>query len=298
MACYSPLTAWKGPGGSITFKQKQGYYDKPLSLACGQCIGCRLEKQRNWAIRATHEAQMHDKNCFLTLTYSDADLPTDRSLDVQHWQKFAKRVRKNVGPFRFLHCGEYGPVNLRPHYHALIFGLDFTEDSIPLAGRNPGHELRVSAQLTKLWPHGFHTVGPITSATTNYVASYTVKKVTGPAKETAYQRVHASTGECWDVKPEYATMSRNKGLGHSWFQKFHDDVYPSNFVVFNAQPVTPPPYYDQLLANDDPTLASKMIQQRRQHTKENAWNHTTERLFVRETVAKSKLNLSRPKALD
>lgn len=298
MACYSPLTAWKGPGGSITFNQKQGYYDKPLSLACGQCIGCRLEKQRNWAVRCTHEAQMHPRNCFITLTYSDAELPLNRSLDVQHWQKFAKRVRKNVGPFRFLHCGEYGPTTLRPHYHALLFGLDFTEDSIPVAGRNPGHELRVSAKLTTLWPYGFHTVGPITPATTAYVASYTVKKLSGPAKESAYQRVNAHTGECWDVSPEYATMSRNPGLGTSWFQKYYGDVYPSNFVLFNSQPVTPPPFYDQLLAKQDPTLASKMIDQRRKHLRSNAWNNTTDRLEVRETVAEAKLKTRRPTALD
>lgn len=286
MACYTPLRAFQGPEG-VTFRPNGKA--SPLKLNCGQCIGCRLEKQRNWAIRSMHEAQMHAANCFLTLTYSEESLPKDHSLDVRHWQKLAKRIRKNIGPFRFLHCGEYGPLHLRPHYHALIFGLDFRDDSIPVPGRNPGHELRISAALTELWKLGNHTVGPITPATTAYVASYTVKKRSGPRKESACERVHESTGECWNVKPEYATMSRNPGLGKSWFVKYHRDVYPDNFVVFDSKPVKPPPYYDQLLAKHDPNLAQQMIERRKQHTRENAENNTYDRLKVREIVAKAKL---------
>ena len=58
MACYTPLDAYKKPGGGVAFDSKEGYYDMPLRLKCGQCIGCRLERTRSWAIRSVHEAQM------------------------------------------------------------------------------------------------------------------------------------------------------------------------------------------------------------------------------------------------
>lgn len=156
MPCFKPLKAYKAPGG-IAFNSRDGYADLPIQLACGQCLGCRLERKRSWAIRSMHEAQTHEKNCFLTLTYDDAHLPEDHSLDVAHWQRFAKRLRKSHGPFRFIHCGEYGDISLRPHYHALLFGVDFGSDSVPVRTNN-SHPLRVSASLSKLWPYGFHTI--------------------------------------------------------------------------------------------------------------------------------------------
>jgi hypothetical protein len=56
-------------------------------------------------------------------------LPADGSLDVSHFQKFMKRLRDRIKPLkiRFFHCGEYGDLTRRPHYHALIFGYDFPD---------------------------------------------------------------------------------------------------------------------------------------------------------------------------
>ena len=44
-------------------------YDE-FYLPCGSCVSCRLAYSRSWAIRCMHEASLHDRNCFLTLTYS------------------------------------------------------------------------------------------------------------------------------------------------------------------------------------------------------------------------------------
>ena len=72
MPCYEPLKASlvvdANGKRSLSFdKNSQG---KGLSLPCGRCIGCRLERARQWAVRIMHESKMHDTNCFLTLTYS------------------------------------------------------------------------------------------------------------------------------------------------------------------------------------------------------------------------------------
>lgn len=58
----------------------------------------------------------------MTLTYDDDNCPL--SLDKTALQKFWKRFRKLVDvPIRYFACGEYGSLNWRPHYHALVLDL-------------------------------------------------------------------------------------------------------------------------------------------------------------------------------
>ncbi len=288
MACYKPLKAYRAPNGKIAFNSREGYSDRPLSLKCGQCIGCRLDRTRGWAIRAVHEAQMHTQNAFLTLTYNNQNLPEDHGLNVTHWQKFAKRLRKKKGSFRFLHCGEYGDQSLRPHYHACIFGLDFSEDRVPFQ-KNQGHTLHISAELQNLWPHGFATIGELTFDSAAYTAAYCLKKATGQTTDQRYERVDPETGETWNVKPDYATMSLKPGLGRTWFEKYADDVYPEDVVILKGSKFRPPKYYDQLLQKERPELHEKMLQKRRSKVRASSTDHTEERLQVREQVQWSKL---------
>ena len=78
MACFHPITAWRANVGvnagtgkvPIVFKKEYGIPDTEMQVPCGQCIGCRLERSRQWAIRCVHEASLHPINCFITLTYS------------------------------------------------------------------------------------------------------------------------------------------------------------------------------------------------------------------------------------
>lgn len=293
MPCNSPLTAYKAPGGKITFKQRDGYYDLPLKIACGQCRGCRLRRTRDWAIRAVHEGQMHDKNSFVTLTYDNEHLPHDQTLVVKHWQDFAKRLRKKMGPFRFLHCGEYTD-NHRPHYHACIFGQNFQHDRVEL-GNQEGHKLHVSPTLQKLWPYGFHSIGELTFDSAAYVAAYCFKKLNGQTAKQKYTRTDTETGETWSVRPEYATMSRRPGLGSKWFDKYKGDLYPHDFAVAKGQKFRPPKYYDQLLKEKDPELWDKMQNRRIQHIKKHPEDQTHTQQIARETIiqAKSELHQTR-----
>lgn len=296
MACYAPLKAYAKPGGGVAFDSKEGFYDRPLQLPCGQCIGCRQEKKRAWAIRCMHEAQMHEVNHFLTLTYNNESLPEGSTLVLDHWQKFAKRVRKRHGPFRFLHCGEYGDEKRRPHYHAVLFGLDLSRDlkgnsyvSVRLkASDASAFPLMVSESLTDLWELGYHTLGQVTFDSAAYVASYTTKRKTGKDLAKSIERVDPETGECWEVKPEYATMSRNPGLGAKWFEKYCSDIYPDNYVVMKGQKFKPPAYYDKLLEEKDPELHKKMKEKRRAEIRRHPDELTPERLEVREAVCEAR----------
>lgn len=248
MPCYSPLEAYKTVDGRVVFTDKdRGGSAVKLSLACGQCTGCRISRSRHWALRCVHEAQMHERNSFITLTYDDVHLPKDGSVDVRHWQTFAKRLRKKIGPFRFFHCGEYGEKSQRPHYHACVFGEDFASDRV-FWKRDAGNDLFVSKVLTETWGKGFTTVGNLTYESAAYVARYIMKKASGPyAKAARYGRLDWTTGEYWEVRPEYITMSRRPGVGKTWFDKFMDDVYPEDEVVHDGRKFRPPRYYDKLL---------------------------------------------------
>lgn len=239
----------------------------PLELPCGRCRGCRVTRAREWALRICHEASTHEANCFLTLTYSDECMPGDRSLHVEDWQKFAKRLRRKAGPFRFFHAGEYDERG-RPHYHACVFGLDFFDDRSVL--RRDGHRLFTSEVVSKAWPFGFHTIGDLSFASARYVAKYCVKKITGPPAEAHYR----------GRKPEYATMSLKPGIGAKWFEEFRSDVYPSDQVVLDGRVFRPPRFYDGKL--DEAELELLKVKRRRSLDPSEM---SEERLKAREQVA-------------
>ena len=145
-------------------------------LRCGQCMECRLAYSREWAIRITHESQMHGSNCFLTLTYDDEHLPRYGQLVKRDLQLFFKRLRKYAGRFRYVAAGEYGEQNRRPHFHAAIFGLDFSGDRVLYATSVRGDNTFVSPLVGKAWgmstfPMG-HTIGSLTFESAAYIARY------------------------------------------------------------------------------------------------------------------------------
>ena len=128
MTCYHPMPAVRMVDGSVKFisRNKRGV-DGTLELPCGQCIGCRLERSRQWAVRCLHEASLHENNSFITLTYDDASMPLGGSLCYRDFQLFMKQLRKVTGKVTFYCGGEYGEQLSRPHYHACIFGFDFPD---------------------------------------------------------------------------------------------------------------------------------------------------------------------------
>lgn len=236
-----------------------------------------------------HEAQMHEATSFLTLTYTDDQLPVDNSLDVEHWKRFAKRLRKAKGPFRFLHCGEYGdnPDLPRAHYHACIFGHDFTEDREYYRMSGAGFPVYVSRELNRIWGHGMAFIGDLTFDSAAYVASYTMKRITGDDQVEHYLDPHTGALR----KPEYATMSRRPGLGSTWFDKYVDEVYPEDFVVAKGLKLRPPKYYDDLLEERDPDLWEQVKTKRREHVVKHQGDLTPERLKVIEKIHDAKTSL-------
>lgn len=283
----NPVTGKRG----VTFNSKYGYLDMPVQIPCGQCVGCRLERSRQWAIRCLHEMAMHDDNCFITLTYRNEDLPEDGSLNVRHYQLFMKRLRSNHRDkrIRFFHCGEYGEENWRPHYHAILFGIDF-EDKVPWKEIN-GNIVYTSKELEDTWSLGFCSLGAANFSSAAYVARYIMKKVNGAAAASHYEYVQPLTGEIICLKPEYVTMSRRPGIGKTWYQKYSEsDIHNKDYVVVNGKKMKPPKYYDRILEEENARQIMIIKGIRKREARKHEDNNTPDRLKVREQVQLARLN--------
>lgn len=228
---------------SIVFNPKDGFKDLPVELPCGKCAGCKMSKAQEWALRCYHESTLHSENCFVTLTYRDADLPDDDSLDVDVLQRFIKRLRKEIYPVKIRHfsCGEYGAKKERPHYHLAIFGWE-PKDVYNDRVTGSGNIVFQSKILEKLWPYGYITVGELSKASAGYIARYTVKKQTG-VKKYYYENEY---GEMVEKFPEFGIMSRRPGIGYEWFEKYWKDCR-KDFLMHEGKKVPVPKYYRNLM---------------------------------------------------
>lgn len=289
MPCFYPVKGYKPREPNDAGKFPLGFNAKaavtgiPTYVSCGRCIGCRLERSRQWAVRCVHEASLYERNCFVTLTFNDDNLARDGSLRKSDFQDFVKRLRKffnkyewskDVAAFvlrkvelgksgiRYFHCGEYGEVCRvcglsrtrcvcrrfvrsigRPHHHACFFNLDF--DDKVLWKVTDGVRLYRSGCLERLWPFGYASVGNVTFESAAYVARYVVKKISGQPAASHY------AGRL----PEYTTMSRRPGIGREWFERFKSDVFPRDVVVIRGgHKCRPPRYYSRCFEETAPEV--------------------------------------------
>jgi hypothetical protein len=297
--CYSPLKGFKSRhNGGLTFRRSESAGEK-MDVACGQCIGCRADRTRTWAARMVHEAQMHEDNCFITLTYDDEHMPrlfTDGpgTLVKEHFQKFMKRLRKRFAPrnIRYYQCGEYGDQLERPHYHACLFNFDFPDKE--LLHQNEGNFLFFSKSLSELWPYGFSTVAEFSFDSAAYVAGYCLKKITGNMSHEHYLRCDEYGVAYW-LEPEYSTMSRRPGIGKEWFDAYKDDVFPSDDVPVPGKGMfkKAPRYYETLLAAESPEDLELVKELRKQFRAAHGDEYTPERLMAKYKVHQAKDKLKK-----
>jgi len=229
-------------------------------------------------VRCAHEAQLHDHNTFVTLTYSEKNLPATKSLDKEAIPKFIRRLRKKYQKeVRYYGCGEYGDKLGRPHYHVCLFGIAFGDKKLWRQGRNRSYQgkyspskdtLYRSEALENLWPYGFSTIGDLTFQSAAYVARYCTKKITGPSAQAHYQ----------GKTPEFALMSRRPGIGYGWINQYMTDVYPKDYFTLNGHKQRPPRYYDVQYSreNNDKYL---QIKERR---KEKQKDESVKRMYQQE----------------
>lgn len=289
MPCFHLVTAWKTPGGSISFDAdpaRRPRRSKKLQLPCGQCWGCKLERSRQWAMRCMHEASLYDSNCFLTLTVDDAHLPARPSLDHGMFKDFLRRLTYFYQrPVRYYMCGEYMEKGDRPHFHALLFDFDFPDKAL-VRQLDAKCDVYRSPRLEKLWTHGWSSIGAVTFESAAYVARYCLKKISGERATEHYARIDAQG--TYSIRPEYACMSRRPGIGKPWLDKFMTDVYPVDYVIVNGRECRPPRSYDKLFEAKDLSEFEAMKARRELRAHAGKPDNTKARLAVREEISKSR----------
>lgn len=159
---------------------------------------CRVNRRRQWTSRILLEAQCHEFNSFVTLTFADVPKghhgPPQRrcwELVPEELTNFLKRLRYFYpAPFRHFSVGEYGEKYGRPHFHCALFGVSMFD----------------GAYLEKAWTAGAVHVGELNKDTAQYISGYVCKKWTKGNEDFASEGLRGR-------RVEFARMSRNPGIG-------------------------------------------------------------------------------------
>jgi len=296
--CYHPIRAYYARKGNASGRRSlvfdvSGAGSVGMPIPCGRCIGCRLERSRQCAVRLMHECSVHADSSFVTLTYADEFLPPHGSLPPpprRDLQLFFKRLRKFFGGERisYFAVGEYGDSTWRPHYHACLFGVWFPDQVERKAGSG-GAPLYQSPTLDRLWGLGECLVGGVSFESAAYVARYSVKKVNGEKAPAHYERVDSETGEVFYLEPEFMLCSTRPGIGRRWYERFGSEVRAADAVVARGFESKPPRYYDKLMEASYPkAFAVAKAARIEAGASDDAWkDQRPARLAVREAVKKA-----------
>ncbi|UDN67821.1 replication initiator protein [robinz microvirus RP_136] len=297
MVCYGPFRGYYpkrelrngdlNPDKKLVFRKDRSETGIGMKIPCGKCQGCRLEQSRQWAMRCMHEKRMHpeDGSAFLTLTYSDENIPADYGLRKEDLQLFMKRLRKaRYAGLRFFACGEYGETLQRPHYHVLLFNTDFPDMKKRLNQKAGSFDVYTSEELGRLWWQGHNCIGAVTFDSCAYVARYLTKKL-------ASREIVLADGRRLVRDPEFTCMSLRPGLGTAYYDKYGHEVHAHDSVVMRGFEMSPPRFYDEKLRKIDPARYDELKKLRRRRImKLSKKDNTQARLRVREVVSLAKLS--------
>lgn len=306
MPCIAPLRAYRPEKtesnplgeGRLVFDKRKSETGLGYQIPCGQCIMCRIQKTYQWSVRCMHENKLHNRSSFVTLTYDDKNLPPNNSLVKTDLQLFMKRLRKKYGSgIRFYACGEYGDTTFRPHYHLLLFNLDF-DDKRFLTETARGDKLYHSPELATIWNKGHNWIGSVTYESCQYVARYILKKLTGSQIALYGNR-----------EPEFTVMSRRPGIGTGWFDRYYTEAYATDFhnnpsptgltqkkafitdsIIVNGKETPVPKFYDSKFKNlDNEIMEWLKIKRRRNALRLHRSDMTPDRRRVREIIELKRL---------
>lgn len=226
----------------------------PVKGYCGKCPSCLAFKARQWAVRCTHEMLQHKASSFLTLTYSKKHLPEGGTLIKADLQKFIKRLRFNNPEIKFKHysIGEYGGKLGRPHYHLILFGLEF-QDQTFWKKTKTGNILYRSKNLEKSWKLGHSYIGKVTLKSIKYVAGYTYKQVLGKKADAHYQ----------GKLPEFNNMSKQPAISLEYYKANKHQIFEKGTVQLEDKHISIPQYYRDLYQEEFPELFHAYRQARR-----------------------------------
>jgi len=225
-------------------------YLSGVALPCGQCGHCRRNRASEWTARLVNELSYWKDSCFLTLTYSDEELPEDESLEPEELTLFLKRFRKEVGvKIKYYAVGEYGEETLRPHYHLILFGIPYDYPGfVRLYPQATDEKLKGMVGI-KSWTHGCAHVGTVTQDSIDYATGYVMKALTGPLATEVYGR------------RELPFARQSTGLGKQFVLDNQTELLSTASMRSGSAQVRLPRYYKKKLGIADYTI-SKVLEER------------------------------------
>lgn len=190
---------------------------KRLVLPCRKCVECVQAYSNTWALRCMLESQEYSRSCFITLTFDDDHVPD--KVKPRDLQLFFKRLRKYFGvkSLRYFATGEYGLKSGRPHYHVILFGVDFSDDRIFLKQDNRGNAIYISPTLSKLWKFGFHSIGALTFESCRYCAKY-------------MQKFNLN-----EKRKSFTIQSRKPAIGYNYCMSHAEQIAKTGCVYVNGR---------------------------------------------------------------
>lgn len=236
----------------------EGY--EGIEVPCRNCIACKVNRSTQWAMRIYHELTSWQYGVFLTLTYDENNIPDNYSLVKSDLQKFFKRLRHHIGKERkikYFACGEYGEKRGRPHYHAIILGIDKNEHKLT---KSSGQGWYVEeGPLKDAWQMGIIHIGEITNDSIGYVTHYIDKKLTGKLAEENYK----------NTKRIAPFQIQSQGFGLQYALK-HAEQIKANLHLRYKGVVTPiPSYYrEKLNIKEDERFKQLAIESQKKKIKE------------------------------
>lgn len=160
-----------------------------IDAPCGKCWQCLERRASGWAERIRIELNVCDSAHFVTLTYSDENVPyitnewPIQTLVKRDLQLFFKRLRKMTRKkIIYYAVGEYGDQTERPHYHIILFNANPTI-------------------VDKAWTLGLTHYGKVEDGSIMYTLKYMQKR---------------EVPNYWTEgrQPKFALMSKGIGKGY------------------------------------------------------------------------------------
>lgn len=171
MLCLHPITIKNPNWGTSKQTNDDMLY---IKVPCGKCIACQNNRRSSWVLRNRYQNLHSESSIFVTLTYSDENIPLTKNqeftLDYEDVKKFMKRLRKKFpdSSLKYFLCGEYGSHTFRPHYHAIIYNL-------PLLTNGKDFIEYYNKIIADTWSLGHVTSSVVTDARIGYITKYIIK---------------------------------------------------------------------------------------------------------------------------
>lgn len=141
-----------------------------VTAACGKCMECRQQKQRQWLVRMSEELRQNPNAYFITLTIDDenytklaniCESDNDNEIATKAIRLTLERIRKKTGKsIKHWFITEKGHEETeRLHLHGIVWGIG------------------TDKLISEKWGYGFTWIGNfVNEKTINYITKYITKE--------------------------------------------------------------------------------------------------------------------------